>query len=135
MDLQLEGKTAIVTGSSRGLGLASARALAAEGCLVCMCARGKDVLEQAAADVPNSIAVAADLSTAEGAGTVVDAALAAFGRIDILINNVATAKHRHRRHTGGEWRTHLTRRVPGDSHVAARRSHMRTQGPGSIMIA
>ena len=39
MDLQLTGKSAIVTGSSRGLGLASARALAAEGCRVCMCAQ------------------------------------------------------------------------------------------------
>jgi 3-oxoacyl-[acyl-carrier protein] reductase len=92
MDLQLEGKAAIVTGSSRGLGLAAATALAAEGCRVCMCARGKDALEQAAAHVPNSIAVAADLSTPEGAAAVVDAALAAFGAVDILVNNVATAK-------------------------------------------
>ena len=104
MDLQLAGKAAIVTGSSRGLGLASARALAAEGCRVCMCARGTETLEQAAADLrgpaprigtggrPQIIAVAADLSTPEGAARVVDAAIAEFGAIDILVNNVATAK-------------------------------------------
>jgi len=104
MDLQLQGKAAIVTGSSRGLGLASARALAAEGCRVCMCARGQDALEQAAADVrgsdprtgtgvrPQIVAVPADLSTPEGSERVVDAAIAAFGAIDILVNNVATAR-------------------------------------------
>jgi len=104
MDLQLQGKAAIVTGSSRGLGLASARALAAEGCRVCMCARGAETLEQAAAGLmgsdprtgtgvrPQIIAVPADLSTPEGAARVVDAAIDAFGAIDILVNNVATAK-------------------------------------------
>jgi len=69
-----------------------------------MCARGKDALDRAAADVPNSIAVAADLSTPEGATTVVDAALAAFGGIDILVNNVATAKGTDIVNTAdGEW--------------------------------
>ena len=48
MDLQLGGKAVIVTGSSRGLGLASARALVAEGCRVCLCARGAAALEEAA---------------------------------------------------------------------------------------
>ena len=70
MDLQLAGKAAIVTGSSRGLGLASARALAAEGCRVCMCARGREALDEAAAGVPDAIAVAADLSTPDGAAKV-----------------------------------------------------------------
>ena len=104
MDLQLAGKAAIVTGSSRGLGLASARALAAEGCRVCMCARGTETLEQAAADLrgsdprigtgvrPQIIAVAADLSTPEGAARVVDAAHEGFCANDKHVNNVATAK-------------------------------------------
>ena len=48
MDLQLEGKAALVTGSSRGLGLASAMALAGEGCRVCICARGEERLARAA---------------------------------------------------------------------------------------
>lgn len=136
MDLQLKGKSAIVTGSSRGLGLASVRALAAEGCRVCMCARGKEALEQAAADVPNSFAVAADLSTPEGAIRVVDAALAAFGAIDILVNNVATAKGTDIVNTpDAEWQEAIDQTL----YPAIRMSrlvvpHMRQQGGGVIIM-
>jgi 3-oxoacyl-[acyl-carrier protein] reductase len=98
MDLALNAKVAIVTGSSKGLGLASARALAAEGCRVCICARGGDALEQAAAELrtlagPQSIlAVQADLAGAEGPGSVVAATVQAWGGVDILVNNVGAAK-------------------------------------------
>ncbi len=51
MDFGLTDKVAIVTGSSRGLGLASARALVAEGCRVCLCARGEERLAEAALEV------------------------------------------------------------------------------------
>ncbi|HKC54774.1 MAG TPA: SDR family NAD(P)-dependent oxidoreductase, partial [Vicinamibacterales bacterium] len=98
MDLGLRDKVAIVTGSSRGLGLASARALAAEGCLVCVCARTESTLERARLDVATRavgeervIAVAADVSTPEGVRAVVDRTVAAFGGIDILVNNVGLA--------------------------------------------
>jgi 3-oxoacyl-[acyl-carrier protein] reductase len=98
LDLQLKGKSAIITGSSKGLGLASAKALVAEGCRVCICARGKDALERAAAELRKSggegmvVSVAGDVTTTEGGERVVRAALEAFGGIDILVNNVATAK-------------------------------------------
>ena len=136
MDLHLTGKTAIVTGSSRGLGLASARALAAEGCRVCLCARGREVLEQVAAGIPGAIAVPADLSTAEGAGTVVDAALRAFGAIDILVNNVATARGTDIVNTAdGEWQEAFDQTL----YPAIRMSrlvvpHMRKQGAGVIIM-
>ena len=136
MDLQLEGKAAIVTGSSRGLGLAGARALAAEGCRVCMCARGQDALERAVAEVPGAIAVPADLSTAEGARKVVDAALQAFSAIDILINNVATAKGTDIVNTAdGEWQEALDQTL----YPAIRMSrlvvpHMRQRGGGVIIM-
>jgi 3-oxoacyl-[acyl-carrier protein] reductase len=136
MDLQLQGKAAIVTGSSRGLGLASARALAAEGCRVCMCARGREALTRAAADVPNAITVAADLSTSEGAATVVDAALAAFGAIDVLVNNVATAKGTDIVNTAdGEWQEAFDHTL----YPAIRMSrlvvpHMRQRGGGVIIM-
>ena len=99
MDLGLTGKIAIVTGSSRGLGLASAAALAVEGCQVTLCARGKDRLDQASAEIsarcgdPRRVfAVPADLATPEGAATVVDRTAAHFGGIDILVNNIGLAR-------------------------------------------
>src|SRR5262245_17944452 len=98
MDLQLMNKVAVVTGSSRGLGLASARALAKEGCRVVLCARDQATLTQAAAGLETGaaragsvLAVSADVSTTEGAGKVIDAAVEQFGQIDILVNNVGKA--------------------------------------------
>jgi 3-oxoacyl-[acyl-carrier protein] reductase len=99
MDLQLGGKAAIVTGSSRGLGLASAKALAAEGCRVCLSARGTASLEAAAADVralaasPGDVlAVQADLATEAGIAAVVSRTIDAFGGVDVLVNNVGLAR-------------------------------------------
>jgi 3-oxoacyl-[acyl-carrier protein] reductase len=99
MDLQLGGKAAIVTGSSRGLGLASAKALAAEGCRVCLCARGTGPLEAAAVDVralaasPGDVlAVPADLATEAGIAAVVSRTIDAFGGVDVLVNNIGLAR-------------------------------------------
>jgi len=91
MDLQLTDKVAIVTGSSRGLGLASARSLVAEGCRVCLCARGPEQLAAAAVEVeavarrPNMVmAVQADVSTSDGIALVVDRTVERFGGLDVL---------------------------------------------------
>jgi 3-oxoacyl-[acyl-carrier protein] reductase len=139
MNLQLQGKAAIVTGSSRGLGLASARALAAEGCRVCLCARGAEALERAAAELRTAhdvIAVAADLSTAAGAEKVVVATLEAFGGVDILVNNVGTAKGTDIVNTAdAEWQEGFDQTL----YPAIRMSrlvipHMRTRGGGSIVM-
>ncbi len=99
MDLQLAGTVAIVTGSSRGLGYASARALAAEGARVTVCARGVEAVEAAVAALrtvarqPDDIVgVAADVSTDVGVAAVVDRTLTAFGGVDILVNNVGLGK-------------------------------------------
>ena len=98
MNLQLTDAVAIITGSSQGLGLASARALVEEGARVTLCARGGDALNTAAADLRTLagsdhrvLAVTADVSTPEGAARVVSETLAHFGRIDILVNNVGKA--------------------------------------------
>jgi 3-oxoacyl-[acyl-carrier protein] reductase len=99
MDLGLRGKAAIVTGSSRGLGLASARALVAEGCHVCISARGEAALAEAArslaadaVDGAQVLPVAADLATDAGVTRVVEAAIARFGGVDVLVNNIALAR-------------------------------------------
>jgi 3-oxoacyl-[acyl-carrier protein] reductase len=99
MDLQLAGKVAIVTGGSRGLGRAAAAALAAEGAHVVICARGEDALHTTATDLQSHAAsgarvvpVVADLSGEAGVQTVIDAASATFGRLDVLVNNIGLAR-------------------------------------------
>ena len=98
MHLELTNKVAIVTGSSRGLGLASARALLGEGCRVCICARGEERLTQAAAELRDEassdervVAVPADLTRVEGVGSVVRETVERFGGLDILVNSVGRA--------------------------------------------
>jgi NAD(P)-dependent dehydrogenase (short-subunit alcohol dehydrogenase family) len=88
MDLNLNGKTALVTGASKGIGLAVAKALAAEGCNLHLVARGKEALEAARAAVRkrHQIAVALhplDLSRSESVGQLAEACR----DIDILVNN------------------------------------------------
>lgn len=98
MDLQLKDKVAIITGASKGLGLASARALVEEGCRVTICARGQEALNAAAAELTLAagrsdavLAIPADVATEAGCASVVSAAMQRFGRVDILVNNVGKA--------------------------------------------
>ena len=91
MDLQLDGKVAIVTGASRGIGLAAAAAFVGEGARVVMVARKIDALRAAAEELgANALAVAANVGTEGAAEEIVAAAHDAFGRLDVIVNNAAT---------------------------------------------
>ena len=92
MDLGLKGKVALVAASSKGLGKASALALAREGARVTICARTEADLHAAAEEIQREtgaevLAVPADLTTAEGISSVVAAAAGRFGGVDVLVNN------------------------------------------------
>jgi len=92
MDLKLAGKVALITGSSRGIGLATVKAFAAEGCRLMLSARSAEPLAEAEAALRTSAldvaAHAADVSKPDEAAGLVQAAVAVFGGIDVLINNV-----------------------------------------------
>ncbi len=94
MDLELNGKKAIVTGGSVGIGKATARELAKEGVDVLICARRQDILEQAASELASEtgqtiIPVVADTTSSESVDGMVAKAIEEFGRVDILVNNAA----------------------------------------------
>src|SRR5687768_14331715 len=143
MDLALEDKVAVVTGSSRGLGLASARSLAAEGCRVCICARGEDRLRVATAEIgavagdpKRVLPVVADLSQADGVKTVIDRTVAAFGGLDILVNNIGLAGGGTLLETSDEqWEEAIDQTlmpaVRASKHAVP---HMQRRGGGAIVI-
>jgi 3-oxoacyl-[acyl-carrier protein] reductase len=143
MNLQLTDKSAIVTGSSRGLGLAAARSLLAEGCNVTICARGEEGLASATAELrglPGSqarvLAVQADLSTEKGVADVVMRTAETFGGLDILVNNVGLARGAGITDTSdAEWQEAFDQTlVPAIRASRMAVPHMRRRGGGSIVM-
>jgi 3-oxoacyl-[acyl-carrier protein] reductase len=98
MDLGLNDRVAIVTGSSKGLGFFSAKALISEGCRVVICARTTDALQEARrrlAEIGGDdrvLAVVADVNRESGIQEVIDGAVTTFGGVDVLVNNVGLAR-------------------------------------------
>jgi uncharacterized oxidoreductase len=84
--MKLENRTVVVTGGSSGIGLAVARALAGRGCRTVLCGRDPDALSRAAAEVPHSVAVRADLSTPEGRQHLVSVVRSEYAEASILVN-------------------------------------------------
>jgi 3-oxoacyl-[acyl-carrier protein] reductase len=146
MDLSLSDKVAVVTGSSRGLGLASARALVEEGCRVTICARGADALAAAARELSEVggtrlqprrvLAVKADVSALEGIEEVVVKTVEAFGGIDILVNNVGRAGGTDIVATpDSEWRAAFDETFfPAVRASRLAVPHMRARGGGVILM-
>jgi NAD(P)-dependent dehydrogenase (short-subunit alcohol dehydrogenase family) len=96
MDLQLKGKTALITGGSEGIGKGIALGLAREGVDVAICARRKDVLDRAAEEIRDAtgvrvFAIPADLTKDDQAKNFVVEGARALGRVDIMVNNAGSA--------------------------------------------
>ena len=91
MELRLDGKVAVVTGASRGIGRATAEALASAGAKVMLTSRKQADLEAAAAAIDGETAVfAANAGEPEQAEACIAATVERFGSVDILVNNAAT---------------------------------------------
>jgi len=143
MDLNLNGKVAVVTGGSLGIGRAIAAALAAEGVRVAIVARSQETLERAAREISEAtrsevVAFPADVRSTEDVNAMMDRVAARFGRIDILVNGAA--------HPGGLVRTEIENanpeglledidvKVVGYMRCAkAAAAHMRKAGYGRII--
>ena len=140
MELGLKGKTVLVTGGSKGIGRATARAMAAEGALVMICSRSASDLEAAAGAIRSETGqpvevVAADLSRLDGVASAAAAAVRRFGRLDVLVNNAGAIK-------GGdflalpdeEWMTGWSLKLLGYVRMARTvLPQMRAQGGGRIV--
>ena len=93
MDLQLSGRTALVTGASAGIGRAIARTLAAEGVRLAVVARRRDLLEILQQEIgAELVVIGQDLMAEDAAQRVADAALAGLGGVDILVNNAGGSR-------------------------------------------
>ena len=143
MDLRLTGKVAVITGSSRGLGFASARALAQEGARVCVSARGAERLRDAATELealagrPDRVlAVNADVTSEAGIAEVINLAVRKFGGLDILVNNVGRAGGTDIVSTADAlWQEAIDQTLfPAIRASRLAVPHMRTRGGGVIIM-
>lgn len=91
MNFNIKGKTAIIGGSSKGLGKACAVALAKEGVNIVLCARNEEALQQTKTEIElfgvDVLALSVDMTSADDNQRVIDETIRKFGRIDILVNN------------------------------------------------
>lgn len=85
--MKLSGKIALVTGGSRGIGLATAKILSENGAIVAITAKNNERLEKAVLEIPNSLGITADIRNSNDVKNVVNRIIEKFGRLDILVNN------------------------------------------------
>jgi 3-oxoacyl-[acyl-carrier protein] reductase len=143
MDLALDDKVALVTGASRGIGRAIALALAAEKARVVLCARNAADLDAAVREAracggadAAALGVTADVTTAAGVAAVVDAAVRAYGRLDVVVNNVGGSGARNFADTDdADLQLALDRNLfPALRVSRAALPHLRARGGGVIVM-
>lgn len=105
MNLQLTNKVAIITGASRGIGLAIAETLSQEGMRLVLAARSADLLDEVTRScLTEAVAFPIDLRHEDAPGKLIDATVERFGRIDLLVNNAgATKRGDFLQLTEGDW--------------------------------
>ena len=140
MDLHLQGKVAIVTGASKGIGFCTALQLAKEGAHVAICARGEKHLEVAAASIKqltgaDVLVVPADIMKEQDCREVIEKTMAKFGRIDILVNNAGTSSAHPFEQVATElWQADLDLKLFGAVHCSKYAvPYMKQSGGGSIV--
>ncbi|HSD39359.1 MAG TPA: SDR family oxidoreductase [Rhodocyclaceae bacterium] len=139
MDLGLNGKVALITGGSEGIGKAAAEVLAEEGAHVVIVARRKEVLEAAAAGIRSKggsvLAIAADVTDPQAVERFVGEAVARFGRLDIVVNNAGTSSAKPFQSATDEiWQEDLDLKLFAAIRVSrAAIPHLRKQGGGRII--
>ena len=136
MNLDLEGKVALVGGASRGIGLAIAKALAAEGCTVILSARGKAELDAAVAEVGGTAwGEVADLTDPAACACLAAAVEDRFGRLDVLVANAGSgASVAPGLETSDEWRRVIELNLfTATNLIGAARPLLARDGGGSIV--
>ena len=136
MDLRLQGKVAIVSGASRGIGLAIAQGLAEEGVKLCLAARGETDLAAAATQIEASggeaLAITTDMADDASVRALVAAAIERFGRVDIVVSNaspIATGP------TRADWEQCLSVDLLGAVRLVEETlPGMEERGEGSILL-
>lgn len=140
MDLDLKGKVAVITGSSRGIGFSIAERLAEEGSAVVISARGADDLRESAIKIASKgldvHSIQVDLMDPSAPGHLIEETVRKYGRLDILINNVGGNRRKPFEATSDDdWRDLLE--LNFQSHVRCSRAvipHMKKQSGGAILF-
>lgn len=132
---ELADRVVLVTGSTRGIGRAMAVALAAQGALVVVNGTRQSDADEVAAQIPGSVAMAADIGDRVAVAGLIDRVVEKFGRLDVLVNNAGVGRTGAiTRLTDDDWDWFLAVNLTGPTMaIRAVVPHMKRQGGGSII--